>query len=371
MKSFHLAAIVAALIALAVVPDAVASQHETAPAGAVFVQTNSPAGNQVIALSRASGGTLARAGTFSTGGKGAVAAGAMSDTLASQNSLVYDGAYQLLFAVNAGSNTVSVFSVHGLDLTLEQVISSGGDFPASVAVHNDRVYVLNAGGSGRVAGFRITAGHLVSLGPATSLELANSNPPNFLLSPAQVGFSPDASKLLVTTKGSTNAIDVFPISPAGTLGAPVVNPSATPAPFAFTFSSSGRLVVGEAGTSNLTAYTLAENGTLADARSQPDGQTALCWVVRVGDVYFVANTGSSTVSSYRVGIDDRPVLLAAVAATTGAGSIDEAVSPDMRFLYVETGIAGTVDEFAVGANGTLTKIGTLALQKGIEGIATS
>jgi hypothetical protein len=50
----------------------------------------------------------------------------------------------------------SVFAVRGDDLTLRQVIRSGGTFPVSVAVHGDRVYVLNAedGGAGFGVGQR-------------------------------------------------------------------------------------------------------------------------------------------------------------------------------------------------------------------------
>ena len=39
---------------------------------------------------------------------------------------------------------MSVFSVHGDQLSLRQVINSGGQFPVSVAVHGFNVYVLNA-----------------------------------------------------------------------------------------------------------------------------------------------------------------------------------------------------------------------------------
>jgi len=51
--------------------------------------------------------------------------------------------------VNAGRNTISVFAVRGDRLALRQVLSSGGTFPVTVAVHGNLVYVLNAlnGGS--------------------------------------------------------------------------------------------------------------------------------------------------------------------------------------------------------------------------------
>ena len=80
--------------------------------------------------------------------------------------------------MNAGSDTFSVFSVHGDRLKLEQVAPSGGSFPASVAVHDNVLYVLNAGDAGILEGFRITDRHVEALpGSTRSLGLANSDPP--------------------------------------------------------------------------------------------------------------------------------------------------------------------------------------------------
>src|SRR5262249_36948282 len=154
----------------------------------------------------------------------------------------------LLFAVNAGSDSVSTFRVDGDTLSLANVVPSGGQFPASIAVHHDLVYVLDAGGAGTVQGFRIGAGGVTPIAGSTrTLGLANTNPPNFLMSPGQVGFTPDGSELLVTTKASTSSIDVFRVELNGTLSSTfVANPSATPVPFAFTFAR-GRLVSGEPG----------------------------------------------------------------------------------------------------------------------------
>jgi 6-phosphogluconolactonase (cycloisomerase 2 family) len=337
----------------------------------VFVQTNELTGNQIAVYRRGHDGQLARVGTYATGGLGGIAApGTESDRLASQGSLALAG-QRLLIAVNAGSDTISAFRVHGDRLELENVLPSGGQFPASVAVHGKLVYVLNSGGTGIVQGFVIHGHGLTPLpGSARSLGLANTDPPNFLSSPGQVGFTPDGSKLLVTTKASGSLIDVFQVGPDGRLSAaPVANPSATPVPFAFTFGPDGRLVSGEAGTSSVTTYAIQAAGTLTDPKSASDGQMALCWIVRVGDVYFVTNTASNTVSSFRVDGSGQPVLLQAIAATTSPGPIDLAESGG--FLYVETGTNGTIDQFRIGPNGTLTPIGVVDdLPPGIEGIAT-
>jgi 6-phosphogluconolactonase (cycloisomerase 2 family) len=339
----------------------------------VFVQTNELGGNQIVVYDRGADGRLTQAGSYATGGLGGAALpGTESDHLASQGSLQYDPELRLLLAVNAGSDTVSAFRVQGDRLRLLDVVPSGGQFPASITVHDGLAYVLNSGGAGIVQGFRVGHSGVEPIpGSARSLGLANTTPPNFLTAPGQVGFTPDGRQLLVTTKASTSSIDVFQVGSDGRLSAaPVVNPGATPVPFAFTFSPDGRLVAGEAGASSVTTYAIQADGTLTAPKSQSDGQVALCWIQRIGSFYFVANTGSNTLSSFTVGSDGQPSLLAAVAATTHAGPIDLASSGD--FLYAETGVLGTVDEFQVGGDGTLTPLGSVTgLPSGIEGIAAT
>jgi 6-phosphogluconolactonase (cycloisomerase 2 family) len=344
---------------------------------AVFVQTNELDGNRIVVFKRGRDGLLRRAGSYATGGNGGIAApGDESDRLASQGSLVYDDEHRLLFAVNAGSDSVSVFKVRGTRLRLMDVDPSGGDFPASVAVHEDLVYVLNAGGTGIVQGFEIRGNHLRALeGSARSLGLANTDPPNFLTSPGQVGFTPDGRKLIVTTKASLSTIDVYRVGHDGRLSDDAVrNPSATPVPFAFTFDRRDRLVVGEAGESSVTTYEVGRDRTLRDPQSQADGQTALCWIVRAGRFFYVTNTGSDNVSGYTIDRDGMPSLIGAtgVVAATEAGPIDMTTAARGRFLYVQTGSAGTVDQFRVNGNGSLTKLGVVTgLPVGQEGIASN
>jgi 6-phosphogluconolactonase (cycloisomerase 2 family) len=341
----------------------------------VFVQTNELSGNRIVVYDRRPGGQLVYAGSYVTGGKGGAALpGAESDHLASQGSLVFDKAHRLLLAVNAGSNTVSAFRVRGDRLALEGVWPSGGEFPASIGIHGDLAYVLSSGGDGVVKGFRVGRHGLWPIpGSARSLGLGNSSPPNFLTSPGQVGFTPDGRKLLVTTKASTSSIDVFHVRFDGRLSsAPVVNPSATPVPFAFTFDRFGRLVSGEAGASTVTTYRIQPGGILTDPKSQGDGQAALCWILRVGGFYYVSNTASDNLSGYRIDAAGQPSLLttSGIVATTNPGPIDLASSGS--YLYAQTGLNGTVDEFSIVSDGSLSPIGSVTgLPPGLEGIAAS
>jgi 6-phosphogluconolactonase (cycloisomerase 2 family) len=387
MNSRVIAALLAALVAAALVTaQAVSADDGRGHRGdgdgggrehAVFVQTNELDGNRIVVFRRAGDGRLTEEDTYATGGNGGnVAPGTASDRLGSQGSLVYDQRHRLLFAVNAGSDTISVFRVNGTRLRLTDVDPSGGDFPASIAVHDDLVYVLNAGGTGIVQGFEIRGDNVRALsGSARSLGLANGDPPNFLTSPGQVGFTPDGRKLIVTTKASGSTIDVFDVRGDGRLSDTAVeNPSATPVPFAFTFDLQGRLVMGEAATSSVTTYTINANRTLSNPQSQSDGQVALCWIIEARGFFYVSNTGSNNLSGYRIDGNGRPTLIGStgVVATTEEGPIDMATAAGGRFLYAQTGVGGTVEEFRVRDDGTLMRLGNVAgLPVGQEGIAAS
>lgn len=200
---------------------------------------------------------------MATGGLGGQASGAVVDKLASQGSLVYDPSRQLLFAVNAGSGTLSVLSAQGRQLQLVQVISSAGTFPDSIAVSGNLVYVLDAGGTGTLSGYRLFGNHLVPIpGSSRTLGLGNTSPPTYLHSPGQVGFTPNGAQLVVTTKASTSSLAVFGVNPAGLLSAPMVTPDTGNVPFSFDFSPSGQLVVAEAGNSTLHTYGFGASNSL-------------------------------------------------------------------------------------------------------------
>jgi 6-phosphogluconolactonase (cycloisomerase 2 family) len=347
-------------------------QHGTA-APAVFAQTNDPEGNAILVYSRGDDGTLTAGGSFATGGAGAIQPGAVVDPLASQGSVVYDRADNLLFTVNAGSDTISAFAVNGLQLSLRQVIASGGSFPTSLAVRGDLLYALNAGGDGAVRGFRIAGEKLHAINGSTrTLGLGNANPPFFLDSPGQVGFTPDGHQLIVTTK-SHGTIDVFGVLPDGRLAAGVENPSASAVPFAFDFDADGQLAVISAGASALTSYDVAPDGVLTRVSGPvADTQQAGCWIAGVpGGFFYIGNTASASLSTFHV---DHGVVSLQVAATpTAGGPIDLAVPSNGAFVYSETGGAGTIDEFSVGANGALTPIGQVTglAAHVIEGIAAT
>lgn len=341
---------------------------------AVFVQTNDPAGNQVVVYRRGADGALTFSARYNTGGLGVALTGAVVDKLASQGALALDAGAHVLVAVNGGSNSITEFQVDGARLRGRRSVASGGTVPVSLALSGDRVYVLNAGGTGSVQGFDLNGLHRIP-GSARNLNLAPGLMPQYLNTPGQIGLTPDGRHLIITTKANSSDIDVFGVSPDGALSAtPVVNPSATPVPFGFTFNPAGDLVVTEAGTSALTTYEIRGDGTLVELHSVTNGLAALCWVTKAGNHYFGANAGSATITGYRVGSAGLPTIISETA--TDAGSIDLAAAPDGTALYVETGGADIVDAFLVHHDGSLSFTGSsvapeLPGHSGLEGIAVS
>ncbi len=336
----------------------------------LFVQNDSLTGNEVIVYDRAADGTLAQAAAYPTGGLGGKLEGSVVDHLASQGSLAYDRADGLLLAVNAGSNTVSVFGVFGDRLALRQTISSGGSFPVSIAVDDGLVYVLNATAGGDLAGFRVTSGRLAAIpGSTRPLGLNASATPQFVNTPGQVAFSPGGSQLIVTTKANGSSIDVFGVSPEGTLSAtPAVDPLPGAVPFSVSFDPLGHLLVAEAGTNALADFELLSNGALAQLDVVGTGQAATCWVVRAGGRYYASNAGSASLTGFQEGARGQ-LLTAFGQTTTDAGTVD-AVS-DGGFVYVQAGGPGKVDEYQIGSGGALTAIGSVTVPggEGGEGIA--
>lgn len=337
------------------------------PFGAVYVLTNQSSGNSVMVYQRAPDGTLSLGGTFSTGGTGF---GTGADPLASQGSLVLGRGQRLLFAVNAGSNDVSVFGVMGQHLVLLDKVTSGGTMPVSVAVHGRFVYVLNAGGTPNISGFVIdfATNHLFPL-PGSTRNL----PGGTASAPAEVSFSSDGAVLMVTEK-STNKLDTFTVDRHGYAGRPMVTDSHGATPFGFAFVRDFALV-SEAGPSALSSYEAENDGELdLVTGSLGDTQKANCWVVATasGRIAYTSNTGSGSISSYMISRDGMLSLLDPTAGLTGTGSapIDMALSAASRFLYARDGVNNVLDGFAVARDGSLTPIGTTGgVPAGAQGVA--
>jgi len=351
-----------------------AQEGDTHSAGAVFVMTNAIDKNEVIAYRRATDGTLQEGGRFATGGRGS---GGNNDPLESQGSLRLSEDHSLLFAVNAGSGSISVFSVHGSNLSLVDKVISGGSEPNAVAQHGNLVYVVNVGGSSNVVGFILNNGTLKQIPNSTRFLSTNTSGAGGL------AFSPDG-RFLVVVERLTNLIDVFAVQGDRTLSPIVENPSAGPGAFSVSFAPDGAALVSETGPSGvpngsaISSYEVAANGTLSPiSTSVPTLGAANCWnvVTPDGRFVYVSNAGSSTISGFAIANTGALTALPGTvvgANPEGSGNLDIAVSSDGKFIYTLNSAAGAIGIFAVQKDGTLLNVGSasgVSPLSGFNGIA--
>src|SRR5262245_18186637 len=295
-------------------------------AGAVYVLTNQ-ASNTMAVFRRTADGMPTFADEFPTGGAGDPTPqppDPTTDPLASQGALIIGPGNRFLFAVNAGSNESSVLKINKSELAVVDVVNSGGTRPISLALDGDLLYVLNEGGTPNITGFTVE-------GDGTLTPLDDSTQPltgGVAADPAQVVFS-HGGDLLVVTEKAGNRINTYTIDDDGLPSPPIDNASNGMTPFGFAFNNADTLVVSEAfggapSASAASSYSAEDDGTLSVlSGSVTNSQTASCWVVitKNGKFAFVSNTGSGTISSYRINSEDGSLtLLSATAASTGMGS---------------------------------------------------
>jgi 6-phosphogluconolactonase (cycloisomerase 2 family) len=343
------------------VPSAQASQTHAGPAGAVYVLGNQPSGNTVITYERGADGRLSSPRSYPTGGTGT------GGGLGSQNAVVLDASARHLYAVNAGSDSITSFDVTRDGLRWRSTVPSGGDLPVSVAVRGHRVYALNAGGTGNISGFTVRNGRLQPL-PGSTRALSGD-----ATSPAQVSFSPNGRELVVTEK-ATSLIDVYRLNGRGLSTGRTSFPSAGATPFGFSFTPSGYLAVSEAGPSSASTYRISSHGVQTVSAAVGDNQAAACWLVVTanGRYAYVGNGGGSqSISGYRIGDSGRLSLLApdGRTGTAAAGVSDIALTRSSTFLYARLG-DGTVGGYRVARDGGLDALPVAGgLPAGAAGVA--
>ncbi len=336
-------------------------------AGKVFTSSNAPGANELLVYAPAAEGGLALVARAATQGQGTGAG------LGSQGAVTLSRDGRHVYVVNAQSHTVSTFTLRAQGVELSSVVDSGGLTPVSVAEHEGVVYVLNAGGTGNVAGFRNLRGTLVPLAGSTrSLSAAGGT------GAAQVGFSADGDVLVVSEKATQRLLS-WPVRRDGSLGPVVVTASAGAVPFGFAFDARDDLIVSEAVASAASSYRFDENRgatpTLVSA-SVPNTQAAACWVAITPDsrYAYTANAGTSSISSYRIARGGRITLSQAVAGSNGenAGATDLAVSTDGRRLYGLAPRSLQIVAFDLRHDGSLARRGAASgLPAGSVGLAAN
>jgi len=335
--------------------------HADGSSGAVYTLTNASTGNAVIVYNRSADGTLTSAGPdVPTGGLG------IGGGLGSQGAVILNDDGSRLFAVNAGSNTITSFAVSPGGLSPISQVSSGGLRPISLTFRNNLLYVLNAD-SLSIAGFTVS-----SHGALSGTPIAGSvRPLNSLANtPEEIAFNPAGNALVVTEKGS-GQIDTYAVAPDGSASGPKTFATGAVGPYAVAFDHDGRAIVSDAAIGAASSYTVSPTGALGVISSQvPDLHAAPCWIVVTnnGKYAYTANAHDGTISSYRIAPDGSLSLLVAVAAGPLATPLlDMALSGNSHLLYGDDN--GLTVAYRVAHDGSLTLLpGGTGLPTGV-GIA--
>lgn len=306
----------------------------------LYTETNEAGINSILILAAKRDGLLQVKDKVAAGGKG------LGVRLGSQGALAFSDDNEWLFAVNAGSNSISSFKVgNNGELTLMSTANTKGTTPVSLSVHNKLLYVLNRG-TDNISGFSIGGNGELSYITGSTQALSGS-----AVDAPQVAITPDGNWVVVTEK-ATNMLGAFRIKNDGSVNPGKFSNAAAPTPFGFDFSR-GYMIVsnavgGAAGAGSASSHIIKNDGSIKSINGAvANQQGAPCWVAttKYGRFAYVANTASNTVSSYYVSPFGTLYLIHAQAGNTDPGAADLVVTKDNGYVYVLTSGAHTINGF--------------------------
>jgi 6-phosphogluconolactonase len=334
--------------------------------GHVYLESNGNGTNSVIKYDENGDGSLTWSSNTKAGGNGGGIA------LGSEGAVILNESKNLLFAVNAGSNSISSFKIgNNGGLTLAATVNSGGQFPVSLCEHNGILYVVNST-SADISGFSVGWD-----GSMTAIVNSHQNLSGADALPAQISFSPSGRSVLITEK-MTNKISAFPVDTLGVAGPRVTTSSAGTEPFGFDFSRGQFMIVsnaenGAAGASSCTSYKNLFLDVTNVNGSVVNHQSASCWVSvsKYGRFAYVVNAASNNIVTYYVDPSGNLYFIPWTVTNAGKDPADIRVSDNNLFVYNINGKDRTIGEYKRGFLGTLNNIGYIpGLPAFAAGIAT-
>jgi len=388
--------------------------------GAVYAMSNNFDAKSVVPYGRNEDGTLDLINEFRTKGRGAAFDGGEGlDPLISAYSLIATDDREHLIAVNAGSNSISVFRINNdFSLRLTDVRRVYGVGPNSIAYHNGLLYVSSIDADGQFAGEPDQEGNLTGfrINDSGRLQAIRSGVRLLENRPSAVQFSPDGRFLIVSSinagsialaSDSQDDIVVYEVRRDGSLSRqPVSAATSTPrgndenrnlaSAIGFEIvQENGKqfVVVTEARefqadgtppalpalqTGSVSTWELTRFGDLIPVEldvmtgtSQFDGERTACWIEFSHDesVFWVSNALEATISSFSFENGEIELLDRVAAAGnrpsdadpfgTSDGWVDLWISDDGKYLYQLFGLAGTIGVYGVGENGSLEFLQTV------------
>ncbi|PIL31344.1 hypothetical protein GSI_06042 [Ganoderma sinense ZZ0214-1] len=353
------------------------SETKLDAAGAAYFITNEGDRNLVVAASINSDGTLNLDRAVVTHGSGAhgITDPNGPDALFSQGAIKASAKGQVLATVNAGSNTVSLFSINPKTPTeislIGNPVSSGGEFPMSLAFNADgtRLCTLNGGSVNGVACF--TVNKKTGLSPiANSVRSLNLNQTTPATGPAgsasHIIFSEDGKQLMASVKGvppTPGFIALFDVKDDGSLSADfkkVAPPGNGALPFSMTLIPGKNAVLSTDPAVGFDVFDLSGNSSSA---VKINGQSATCWssLSKKTGNFYLTDIGTSIVTEVKVDNNLKASIVAQYNQTKNSATIDNDVATinGKDFLYVLAPNTTSIEILSLESAGNAKHISTL------------
>jgi len=357
--------------------------------GAAFFMTNEPDGNFIISASIGNDGKLTlrqAANAVGGGAHGLTSPAGGPDPLFSQGGIKVSQAAGILATVNAGSNTVTTFSINKNDpSTLKRLgnpVSTGGEFPMSLAFNKagTQLCVLNGGAVDGVQCFKVDAkkGLSALANTARPLNLNQTTPATGPAGTAShIIFSEDETKLIASVKGKPpqpGFLAVWDVAKDGSLSKDFQ--SVAPAkggllPFSLTnIPGKNALLATDAGI-GFDIFDLAQtqqakgtNGTAVagdrNSANEIKGQGATCWSTFSPKTknFYLTDIATSLVTEVSVDDNLKSTIVKQYPQGTGAGTIDNDIASigANDFMYVLSANATSINVLSLDSPGNAKNI---------------
>jgi len=351
--------------------------------GAAYFMTNEPSGNHILSTAINADGTLTFGKAYSTGGRGVhgLADPIGPDGLFSQGSVTVSSGANMLSVVNPGANTAALFSINPTapeQLTMiGQPVSSGGEFPMSVAINSDgsQVCVLNGGQVNGVQCYSVDDDlGLVAENGFRSLGLNQttpaSGPPN---TASQLTYSEDGRQLIASVKGNPGPpaapgfLAVWDIDGSNNLSADFqkVSPgNGGLLPFSMTvINGQNALLATDAG----VGFDIFDfSGQNRSSVVPIEGQGATCWSSfspQTGNFY-LTDIITDKVTEVNVDSNLKGTIVKQYQQTAGSGTIDNSIASlqNNDFLYIMQPNTTSVSVLSLNAPGQAKNIQSFDIQ---------
>jgi hypothetical protein len=347
----------------------------TGGVGAVYTMTNGATMNQILIQSLNASGQLTMINAVNTNGTGVSTTNA--DPLFSQGSLAVYSNY--LFAVNPGSNSLSMFMISPSDatqLTLLSVQPTNGWFPISVTVNSMYACVLTGGNITGIRCFTYNSSGLFivssfdrNLTSYISQTVPPTGPPQTL---SEILFSADNLALIVSVKGinttSPGYLLFYPLSNNMTMLASSPNqttPTNAVLPFSMTLVGMNGLLITDPGANGVLTLTYSStNGTITNSMLTSVNTSianALCWSTyspHIGHYYVIgAQTATIVELNLNLSSNSTPVQIVQyyqLPNNTGALEATVVSLAGKDYLYVLGTTAHVISGYQLNSAGNAT-----------------